>query len=44
MMRPLKVAPGLSYWPERFSPAEQAALLAQILARVEKAPVVKIGE
>ena len=38
MMRRLEVAPGVAYWPERFSPAEQTALLAQIQARVEKAP------
>jgi alkylated DNA repair protein (DNA oxidative demethylase) len=36
--RPLEVAPGVAYWPERFTFAEQAALLAAILARVEKAP------
>ena len=34
----LEFAPGVAYWPERFHPAEQAALLGEILARVEKAP------
>jgi alkylated DNA repair protein (DNA oxidative demethylase) len=36
--RRFEAAPGVAYWPERFSPSEQAALLGQILARVEKAP------
>jgi alkylated DNA repair protein (DNA oxidative demethylase) len=36
--RPLDVAPGVTYWPERFNAAEQVGLLAEILARVEKAP------
>ena len=34
----LEVAPGVLYWPERFGPAEQAALLAEILRRVAAAP------
>ena len=38
MTRRLEVAPGIAYWPERFGPAEQSALLAEILTRVETAP------
>lgn len=34
----LEVAPGVAYWPERFVPVGQRALLAEILARVEVAP------
>lgn len=38
MSRGSKLAPGVVYWTERFSPPEQAALLAEIMARVEIAP------
>lgn len=38
MSRRLEVAPGVVYWPEFLPPAEQAALLGEILARVEVAP------
>ena len=38
MTRRLEVAPGIVYWPERFTQTEQTALLAEILARVEMAP------
>jgi alkylated DNA repair protein (DNA oxidative demethylase) len=34
----LEVAPGILYWPERFAAPEQAALLAEIMARVGVAP------
>ena len=38
MTRRLEVAPGVVYWPDRFSPSEQVALLAEIQARVADAP------
>ncbi len=38
MRTKLDVAPGVTYWPEFFSPAEQAVLLKDILARVAQAP------
>jgi alkylated DNA repair protein (DNA oxidative demethylase) len=38
MIARLEVAPGLAYWPERFDPSQQAALLAEIQARVAEAP------
>ena len=34
----LHVAPGVTYWPEFFAPAEQATLLKDVLARVAQAP------
>jgi len=34
----LHVAPGVTYWPEFFAPAEQARLLEEILARAVEAP------
>jgi len=34
----MDAAPGVAYWPERLKPAEQAELLADILARVKLAP------
>jgi alkylated DNA repair protein (DNA oxidative demethylase) len=34
----VEVAPGVIYWPERLTPQEQSALLAEIMARTEKAP------
>jgi alkylated DNA repair protein (DNA oxidative demethylase) len=32
------VGPGIVLWPQRLSPAEQKALLADVLARIETAP------
>jgi alkylated DNA repair protein (DNA oxidative demethylase) len=37
-MTRLEVAPGVHYWPERLGPAEQAALLEEILTRAAVAP------
>ncbi len=37
-MNRVDVAPGVVLWPERFSPDEQKALLADLLAVVERAP------
>lgn len=34
----LNVAPGVAYWPEFLHPAEQAALLKNVLARAAEAP------
>ncbi len=34
----LEVVPGVAYWPERLNRIDQAALLAEVMARVEKAP------
>jgi len=34
----LELTSGVHYWPERFGPAEQAALLEEILTRVAVAP------
>jgi alkylated DNA repair protein (DNA oxidative demethylase) len=39
----LDVAPGVAYWPELFGPAEQAALLTDVLARVAEAPFYRPG-
>ena len=38
MTRRLEVAPGVVYWPERFNPPEQGALLDEIQARIAEAP------
>ncbi len=37
-MKRLDVAPGITYWPDYLHPAEQAALLKDVLARVAEAP------
>ena len=37
-MKRVEVAPGVVLWPERLSPNEQRALVADVLARVEQAP------
>jgi alkylated DNA repair protein (DNA oxidative demethylase) len=36
--QPLAVAPGVTFWPLRFDAREQAALLADVLAAIERAP------
>lgn len=38
MNRPIEVAPGVIYWPERLEPAEQAALREDVFERVRAAP------
>ena len=38
MSQRLQVAPGVDLWPLRLDPTEQAALLGDVLARIEKAP------
>jgi alkylated DNA repair protein (DNA oxidative demethylase) len=38
MRTKLDVAPGVSYWPQFLAPAEQAALLKDVMARVADAP------
>jgi alkylated DNA repair protein (DNA oxidative demethylase) len=40
MMR-VVVGPGIVLWPERLPPSEQKALLAEVLARVETAPLYR---
>jgi len=37
----LVVAPGVTLWRERFSPAQQKALLDEVLQRLEEAPLYK---
>jgi DNA oxidative demethylase len=38
MSKRLELAPGIVYWPERLDKTEQAALLAEIMARISDAP------